>query len=161
MARYDTMWEHTGDVSMSSVPGEARRTVRVWVERSGRDPFPASTVVAAVGLVVAAILARYGMPPVDLHMPPHYLGVMDPVCGMTRGSAAVMRGDLGRAWWYNPASPLVIAGGFALVGRWVLGHATGRWVMVRLQRTRLGVLLLAGAFVALDVYQQLHVDRLR
>jgi len=119
------------------------------------------TVVAVVGLVVGVILARYGMPPVNLHAPPHFVGIMDPFCGMTRGSAAMLRGDLGKAWWYNPASPLVIAAGFAVVARWIVGQATGRWVCVRLQRTRAGVLALAVAFVALDVYQQLHVDRLR
>lgn len=151
------MWEQAGDVTAAT----PRRAVRLWVERSGRDPLPALTVLAAVGLIVAALLARYGLPPVDLHLPPHHLGVMDPFCGMTRGSVAVMRGDLGKAWWYNPASPLVIAAGFALVGRWIVGQATGRWVMVRFQRTRLGVLVVVGAFVLLDVYQQLHVDRLR
>jgi hypothetical protein len=155
------MWEYSRDVSASTLVGGERRSVRVWVERSRRDPLPGLTIVAMAGLVVGVLLARFGMPPVNLHAPPHFWGIMDPLCGMTRGSAATLRGDLGKAWWYNPASPLVIAAGFAVVARWALGLATGRWVCVRLQRTRLGVAVLASAFVVLDVYQQLHVDRLR
>jgi len=38
------------------------------------------------------VLAAVGLPPVDLHGPLHYLGVMDPLCGMTRGTVAVLRG---------------------------------------------------------------------
>lgn len=131
------------------------------MERSGRDPFPGLTVAAAVGLVLAGLLARFGMPPVDLHSPLHRVGVMAPFCGMTRGSAATMRGDLARAWWYNPASPLVIAAGLAVVARWVLGQATRRWVCARLQVTRWSVVVVGVALAVLEVNQQLHVSRLR
>ncbi|MGH9211510.1 MAG: DUF2752 domain-containing protein [Acidimicrobiales bacterium] len=135
--------------------------MRLWIDRSDRDPSPALSVVAVAGLVTAMLLARFGMPPVNVHSPLHFVGVMDPACGMTRGSAATLRGDLGRAWWYNPASPLVIAGGIAVVVRWFVGQASGRWVCARLAFTRLTVVVAGVAFVALDVYQQLHVDRLR
>ena len=133
----------------------------MWVERSDGDPVPVVTLVALFGLVAAGLLAWFGMPPLNLHSPLHFVGVMDPFCGVTRGSAATMRGDLGDAWWYNPASPLVIVGGLAVVGRSIVGQATGRWVCVCVERTRLSVALAGVAFVVLDVYQQLHVDRLR
>lgn len=122
---------------------------------------PALAGAALVGLVTAGMLARLGMPPVDLHSPLHFAGVMDPLCGMTRGTAATMRGDLGRAWWYNPASPMVIAGGVAVMARWVVGQVTGRWVCARVQATRVSVVVLGVAVVLLEVNQQLHVDRLR
>jgi hypothetical protein len=62
--------------------------------------------LAAAGLLAAGVLAVVGLPPVDLHGPLHRLGIMDPLCGMTRGVVAVLRGQLGRAVAYNPASPL-------------------------------------------------------
>jgi hypothetical protein len=131
------------------------------VERGSRDPAPPLTVVAAIGLVVAAGLALFGMPPVNLHSPIHFVGIMDPLCGMTRGVAATMRADLRDAWWYNPASPLVVAGGLALVARWVVGRCTGLWLNVRLRATPLVVLVVGLFVVALEVNQQLHAARLR
>ena len=86
---------------------------------------------------------------------------MDPLCGMTRGTAATMRGDLGEAWGYNPASPLVIAGGLGLVARGVTGRLTGRWVRVRLRVTPLVVAVTGVALVVLEVNQQLHAAHLR
>lgn len=131
------------------------------VLRSTRDPVPRLTVVAAVGLVVAAALAAFGMPPIDLHTPVHHLGIMDPACGMTRGAAATMRGDLGEAWYYNPASPLVILGGLLVVARWLVGRLSGIWIDVRVRATPF-IVAAAGLFlVALEVNQQLHVARLR
>lgn len=133
----------------------------MWVDRSDRDPSRALTWAAVAGLAVAGLLARLGMPPLNLHSPLHFVGVMDPFCGMTRGSAATVRGDLAEAWWYNPASPIVIAGGLAAVARWILGQATGRWVCARVQVTRLSVVVVGLAFAVLEVNQQLHVARLR
>jgi hypothetical protein len=67
-----------------------------------------------------------GLPPVDLHAPLHYLAVMDPLCGMTRGVRLVARGDLAGAVRYNPAAPLVPFGGGLLLVRAAHGHRTGR-----------------------------------
>jgi hypothetical protein len=138
-----------------------RRAVDVRVVRARRGRPTPLTGVAAVGLAIGAVLAVFGMPPVDLHSPLHHVGIMDPLCGMTRGSAATMRGDLRKAWWYNPASPAVIAGGFVLVARWVVGSFTGRWVDVRVRETPLVIVVVGLALVALELNQQLHAARLR
>jgi Protein of unknown function (DUF2752) len=155
------MWEIDLRGTGPAIWATNRRAVAVRFVRSRPGRPTPLTVVAAVGLVVAAGLAVFGMPPVDLHSPLHHLGIMDPLCGMTRGSAAMMRGDLREAWWYNPASPAVIAGGFVLVARWVVGRFTGRWVDVRVRATPLVVAVVGLALVALEVNQQLHVARLR
>jgi hypothetical protein len=85
------------------------------------------------GRLVAGLLAVGGLPPVDLHGPLHDVGIMDPLCGMTRGTAAVLRGQLGRALAYNPASPLVVAAATLMLGRWLVGRLTGRRLEVRVQ----------------------------
>jgi hypothetical protein len=159
MAGYDAMSE--AEQTAAARTATVAAGVTVAVEQSSRDPLRWLSIAAATGLVVAASLAIFGLPPVDLHLPPHHLGIMDPACGGTRGVAATMRGDLAKAWWYNPASPLVIAGGFAALARWVVGRLTGRWVIVRLRATPLVVVVLGVLLVALEVNQQLHVDRLR
>src|SRR5918994_1068538 len=162
VAGYDRMWEIDllgAGPAMSAATN--RRAVGVRVVRSRRGRPTSLTVVAAVGLAVGAVLAAFGMPPVDLHSPLHHMGIMDPLCGMTRGSAATMRGDLREAWWYNPASPAVIAGGFVLVARWVVGRFTGLWVDVRVRATPLVIAVVGLALVALEVHQQLHSARLR
>jgi hypothetical protein len=61
---------------------------------------------------------------------------MDPLCGMTRGTVAVPGGQLGRAVAYNPASPLLVAGATLVLGRWLVGRLTGRWLQVRVQPGR-------------------------
>lgn len=43
------------------------------------------TWLAAGGLLVGVVLAVSGPPRIDLHGPLHHLGIMDPMCGMTRG----------------------------------------------------------------------------
>jgi hypothetical protein len=57
------------------------------IDRSG----PQLTWLAAGGLLVGAALAVTGLPAIDLHGPQHHLGIMDPVCGMTRGVIWTLR----------------------------------------------------------------------
>jgi hypothetical protein len=94
---------------------------------NGVDRHGALTRLAAAGLVATALLALYGLPPVDLHGPLHYLGVMAPLCGMTRGSRLAASADLGGALRYNPVAPLVPVGGVLLITRHAYGRRTGRW----------------------------------
>jgi hypothetical protein len=138
-----------------------RLGIDLWVERADRDPMVWLSLLAAAGLVVAAGLAVFGMPPIEVHAPTHHFGIMVPACGMTRGAAATLRGDLTEAWWYNPASPLVIAGGIAATARWLVGRLTGRWVAARVRATALLIVITVVVLAVLEVNQQLHVDRLR
>jgi hypothetical protein len=97
-----------------------RLPVRLGWEREDRHPTLAP--LAAAGLLAAGVLAVVGLPPVDLHGPLHRLGIMDPLCGMTRGTVALLHAQLGQAVAYNPASPLLVAG--ALLA-WVAGWSAG------------------------------------
>ncbi len=129
-----------------------------WVDE---DRHTVLTRLALAGVALAGVLALVGLPPLGLHSPPHYLGVMGPTCGLTRGSVALARGSLAEAVRFNPASPLVLVGGLALLGRAAVGAVSGRWLDVRVHLGRAGWLLAGALGVALAVNQQLHVDRLR
>lgn len=134
--------------------------MKVEVRLTERDSLPTVTTLAEVGLVGVIVLARFGMPPLDLHGPLHFVGIMDPLCGMTRGVAATAHGNLGQAFAYNPASVPFVAGLVFGVVRAAIGMLTGRWVHFRPLPTRLGWALLAVAVAALEVNQQLHADLL-
>jgi Protein of unknown function (DUF2752) len=134
----------------------ARRTLgRVgWspVDHYGRQ----STWLAAGGLLVGAVLAVTGPIPIGLHGPLHYLGIMDPVCGMTRGVVWTLRGHLGRAWTYNPASPLLVVGAVAVLVRAAIGWRTGRWLTVTVRDGWLLRVVAVVAVLALWANQQHH-----
>jgi hypothetical protein len=136
-----------------------RRPLRLRWEQADRHPTLAP--LAAAGLLAAAVLAVVGLPPVDLHGPLHRLGIMDPLCGMTRGTVAMLRGRLGQAVAYNPASPLLIAGALLALGRWLVGRLTGRWLDATLRPTPRTVGLAAALVLVLWVNQQAHATLLR
>jgi hypothetical protein len=98
----------------------------------------------------------FGLPPVDLHGPLHYLGVMDPLCGGTRSVYLTLHGHLREALRYNPAGPLLVVAALAVLIRAAVGRLTGYWVRVRPPR-RLSIAVGVVALVALEVNQQLHV----
>jgi hypothetical protein len=135
------------------------RALRFWWSEADRHQ--ALTGIAAAGLVIAGILAAFGLPPVDLHLPLHHLGIMDPACGMTRGVRLVARGDLIGAMRFNPAAPLVPLGGVALLVRHAVGRLTGRWADLRVRWTpTLAAVVLLG-LALLWARQQANVDLLR
>lgn len=115
---------------------------------------------ASVGLLAAAALAVFGLPPLDLHGFFHRMGVMDPACGLTRGLRAVARGRLREAWSFNPGSVVAVGAMLATVGRAAVGLTTGRWLEVRIPSRRTLVLLAIIALVVLEVNQQAHADLL-
>lgn len=118
------------------------------------------TRLAWAGFVLAVGLAVFGFPPIDLHEPTHYAGIMAPSCGLTRGVVALVRGSLTDAIRFNPVSPPVLLGGLALLGRSVFGAVTGRWLDARFRVGRLGWVLAGMAVAALAVNQQLHAELL-
>lgn len=51
------------------------------------DRHPTMTSLVVIGIPLLMLLAVVGLPPVDIHGPLHYLGIMGPTCGMTRGGS--------------------------------------------------------------------------
>ena len=132
--------------------------VRLIVEDANYHP---GWLLATVAAGLAAIaLGLFGLPPVAIHGPLHYLGIMDPLCGMTRAMRLFTRGDLPAAWRYNPASFLVAALALLILTRGAVGRLTGRWWRVSADRRLVGlaVVLLVGV---LEINQQLHASLLR
>jgi hypothetical protein len=119
------------------------------------DTHPLWTRIALCGLLVALLLAVLGVPHLDIHAPPHYLGVMDPFCGGTRSVYLTLHGHLRDAVRYNPAGPILVVAGVALVLRAAIGWSSRRWVEVHVP-PRLLIAVAVVALVALEVNQQLH-----
>src|SRR5699024_10125059 len=104
-------------------------TLAVAVEdHDAMGPFSA---LMLTGLAVAGILAIIGGMPFDTPVATLRCGWVAPTCGLTRGSTAIARGALGRAWAYTPASFLVMGVGLLGVARLGWGCATGRWLTLR------------------------------
>lgn len=122
------------------------------------DRHPTTTRLALVGIPIAVIVAIVGVPPVDIHGPLHYLGIMGPTCGMTRGVMWTARGDLARAWQFNPASLLVIPSMLALTGRSVYARITGRWLNLHLRWRPWLWIVPATLIILLSIRQQLNVE---
>jgi hypothetical protein len=111
--------------------------------------------------MLGAALAISGLPPIDLHGPAHYIGIMDPLCGGTRAVRLALRGDLAGAWRYNPIAIPLVAGAAGLLVRHAVGVATGRWPTAGIHRPRPVLIAGTGLAAALEVNQQLHADLLR
>lgn len=115
--------------------------------------------MALCGLAGAVVLAVFGMPPVNLHGPLHFLGVMDPLCGGTRSVYLTLHGQWAAAVKYNPAGPVLVLGAVALLVYAALGSRVRPPVTVTVpRRVRIAVAVLA--LIALDVHQQLHAGLL-
>ncbi|WP_313896010.1 DUF2752 domain-containing protein [Streptomyces sp. YIM 98790] len=128
-----------------------------WEERDGhRWAGP----LAAVGLAAGAAMALFGLPPVDLHGPLHYAGVMGPLCGGTRAVHAAALGDLGDALRFNPLAVLLVPGAVAALVREAAGRLTGRWPNVRITHRRAAIAAAAVLTAALTVRQQTRADLL-
>lgn len=137
---------------------EPVRGPRFAVAIDGTDRMRWLSWLCGAGLVAAVVLAIIGGFPFDNPMPTHAYGLVEPTCGLTRGSTAIARGDFALAWRYNPASFLVMAFGVAGVTRLVVGLATRRWVNVAIRPGRLGWVLLVAAIAGLWIYQQTNAE---
>jgi len=130
-----------------------------WGEWLPVDRYRDWTWLAVGGVGAAAVMALAGLPPLDLHGPLHYLGVMDPLCGGTRAARFMMLGQWRAAWHYNPLGLAAVLIAALTVLRAGVGLATGRWwtpptgLPVRTRRLLTAVLLVG--LVALEVRQQL------
>lgn len=125
------------------------------------DVHPNLVKIVAFGSLGAVALAVFGLPPISVHGPLHFLGVMDPLCGMTRAVRFMARGDVADAWRYNPASFVLAAAALVVALRWVRGRMTGRWWTIEIiSRARVYAILAVPA-AALWMNQQLNVSLLR
>lgn len=118
------------------------------------------TTAALLGLSAAFLLAVFGLPPIDIHGPLHYVGIMGPTCGITRGVMWFSRGELSTAWTYNPLSLLMVPGAALLMGRAGYGWWSGRWLQVSVRRDHRLIALVVLGVILLTIRQQLHVDLL-
>lgn len=122
------------------------------------------TLLAFAGVLVAAALAAFGLPPVDLHPFIHDLGIMDPLCGGTRSARYTAQGDFGQAWNYNPLGILTVLGGVLAVSRALVGLVSRKWLTVRIGWTPRRRWIAVAAFIilvtALEIRQQLRADLL-
>jgi hypothetical protein len=143
--------------------GRANDAFLVW-RWERHDQHVRVTVTAFIGLLAAAAMALFGLPPVDLHGPLHRFGFMDPFCGGTRAARYTAQGQWVLAWQYNPLGIATALGASAATLRAVVGLLSRRWLTVRLHWTpwRRRVVLAVGValFVAFTVRQQLRADLL-
>lgn len=122
------------------------------------DRHPTTTRLVVIGVPLVLLLAVVGLPPVDIHGPLHYRGIMGPTCGMTRGVMWTARGDLFRAWQFNPGSLLVLPTMVALTARMTYGKITGRWLNLHILRRPWLWVIPAVLMLVLAIRQQLNID---
>lgn len=124
-----------------------------------RDNAPWLTLILAMGVVGAAYLLAFGLPGVDLHGPLHRRGIMDPLCGGTRATYVLVRGDVVGAWSWNPLVPLLALATIVVVARLVVGRVSGRWANLHVARRQWVPVAVVG-LIALEINQQLQAERL-
>jgi hypothetical protein len=125
---------------------------------AGVDEMRLVTYLAVAGMITAVVLRLIGGVPFDLPMPTHAIGWVEPSCGLTRGSLAIVRGDFALGFRYNPLAFLVIGFGISGVVRAIVGWTTGRWLNVRVRVSRAGLVVLAFGILAFWLYQQTKAD---
>ena len=116
------------------------------------------TRTVAIGAATAVMLALVGGMPFALPMPTHAIGVVDPTCGLTRGSTAIARGDFATAWRFNPAAFLLALLGVAVAARTAYGLVTHRWLSVRLAVTAPLLVFVGVVFAGWWAYQQSNAE---
>ena len=134
--------------------------IPVRVASADIDRWPHLIHLVAAGALGAAGLALFGLPPVDVHGPLHYLRIMDPLCGMTRATRHLARGEVAEALTYNPAVVLLPIVAALVTARWAGGRLTGTWLHVSIRRSVPLVLVASVAIALLWARQQAHVDLL-
>jgi hypothetical protein len=141
--------------------GGHRPTPSEWVPlRLDRvDEYRWLTALAGLLVIGVALLGVLGVPPVDLHGPLHYLGIMDPLCGATRATYLSVHGRLREAVTYNPGAPILLVAAGVILLRAAIGAVSHRWLTVRVPR-RIGAVILVAALVVLEINQQSHAGLL-
>lgn len=118
-----------------------------------------ATILALVGVVMAAAMAVFGLPPFSLSGPLHDLGLICPLCGGTRSARLTAQGNLAEAWNYNPLGIVAVLGAAATVMRTTFGWTTRRWLNVQWSlspKQRRALLILAIAMLVLLEIRQIQ-----
>ncbi len=131
-----------------------------WVRSSwsNSDAHKLITMAGMCALIAAALMARLGLPPIDLHGPLHQIGIMDPLCGGTRAARFVALGQWQKAWQYNPLSIMVVGAAAAIMLRTLGGILTHRWLTFSFswsaKRTRVATSVVLLLLIVLEIRQQ-------
>lgn len=122
------------------------------------------TLTALAGAAATALLALWGLPPIDLHGPLHRLGIMDPLCGGTRAAYYTINGQWARAWEYNPLGIAAVSAALLGTLRVGVGLLTRRWLTVTFhwtpRRARFAIVATVVLLGVLEVRQQLEAPLL-
>lgn len=141
-----------------------RRGLGVAWSWQQNDHHPNVTIPATLVVVIAVGMALFGLPPVDIHGPFHYVGIMDPLCGGTRAARYTAQGEWQLAWKYNPLGIVVVAGAAVLAARTLAGVLAGLWLTIQIdwsrRRWRWAIAVAATLLIILEVRQQLRADLL-
>lgn len=139
-----------------NAPTQERVAVRLTVET--RDRYRWVSLAAAGLMSVAGAMAAFGLPPIDLHGPLHWYGIMDPLSGGTRAGRYTAMGQWGEAWRYNPRGIVTVLVVALLLVRGVVGLVTGRWPTLGVTWTRgarwVAIMVAVALIVLLEIRQQ-------
>ena len=145
-----------------SVTSTRKAPVRMVID--SRDRYRWITLVSIGLLAIAGGMAALGLPPVDLHGPNHWFGIMDPLCGGTRAARYTALGEWGLAWKYNPLGIVTVLAVALLVLRASVGALTRRWIALSITWTKRGrwaaSTVVALVLIALEIRQQGRADLL-
>lgn len=130
--------------------------LRWWISDTEETRW--ATLGSLIGMLAGVALVINGGFPVDMPMPTHSFGWVEPTCGLTRGSTALIRGDLALAWRYNPASFLVVGAAVAWLVRTGVGAVTHRWLNLRFRPNRAVWIAVAVGVAVLWVVQQSNAE---
>lgn len=120
---------------------------------------------ASIGLLTTACsMATVGLPPIDLHGPNHWIGIMDPLCGGTRAARYTALGEWELAWTYNPLGLVTAVAVGLLVLRAGVGVLTRSWLALDIawtKRDRRSAMTVATVLlIILEIRQQGRADLL-
>lgn len=146
-------------MSLTPVP---RTSARLTLAE--HDRYRRVTLASVALLGIAGLMAIAGLPPMDLHGPTHWFGIMDPFCGGTRAARYTALGQWGLAWKYNPLGILTVVSVALVALRAAAGLLTRRWLTLDIEWSSRGRRLTLGIIVvlviALEVRQQGRADLL-
>ena len=128
---------------------------------ASRDAHPRWVWWFGTGALASVALAAFGLPPINVHGPLHFVGIMGPTCGMTRAVRSFALGNYPAALRYNPAVIFLPALAGVVFARASIGRLTGRWIDLSVRwRSRQVALPLVAMLMVLTIRQQANVDLL-